>query len=68
MPRPRSFSRQSLDHAQRVLEWVDEALSNPAKHMGLFPGGLLHDEVKKAKILMQAYNRKIEARASRGRY
>lgn len=68
MPRPRSFSRQSLDYAQQVLEWVDEALRNPTKPMGLFNGGALHSEVTKAKLLMQAHNRKVEARASRGRY
>lgn len=66
--RRRTKDRQACEYAEAVLTWVQEALDKGLESNGLFKGGALYSEVVGAKLCMRALNKRVEARASRGRY
>lgn len=68
MPRKRSKDRIACEYAEAVLTWVQDAIEKGPDKNGLFKGGALHSEVVMAKLHIRALNKRVEARASRGRF
>lgn len=66
--RKRTKDRVACEYAEAVLTWVQEAMEKGPESNGLFKGGALWTEVIGAKLYMRALNKRVEARASRGRY
>lgn len=66
--RKRSRDREACEYAEAVLTWVQEALEHGPEKNGLFKGGVLFTEVVSAKLYMRALNKRVQARAYRGRY
>ncbi len=66
--RARGKDRIACEYAEAVLTWVQEALAKGPEKSGLFKGGALESEIGMAKMLIRAYNQRVEERATRGRY